>query len=450
MAILGLGVLLAVVAARRYGFWGNPVTAFLGSWVPMGAILATGWLDHGLRPAFLWIVASSTAAFLAGCLASAFPRPIRARRGELTPVPLDHRRFRLLLWGTGLVALVGFLGFVAAVKLQIGWGGLFHRQLDLRAAMGRGTFGDPTKLLQYATILFPVLVVIGNEAGVQLGGGWWVGAFLAVVSNLFSTGRTKVVWVLMWLGFCLILSREGRERGRLWVVALLMLLSSLVVFSGMEAWQGKKTPVKALAQFAADVPETFQSLGSEFYYLGTNLPYLQEVLGDPASSPLPLSNLLLPYVKTLGYVLPGLPVPEEILEARHLPFPANTGTWLVQFALDAGVAGVLVFPFLIGLLAGWLVTNPAWGDADPYRLYFGGLMLFLIWIGFIGNKFLSTPTWLFTGFGLIALPWVRRHPPVAPAGTDPQTAGTDPQTTGTATGRPPTDPSATRETPPGR
>ncbi len=433
LAVLGLGTLLAVAAARQYGFWGNPVSAFLGSWLPMGAVLATGWLDHGLRPVFLWVVACSTAAFLAGCLASAFPRPAGVRPEEVPPVALDHRRFRLLLWGTGLAALAGFLGFVAAVRLQVGWGGLFHRQLALRAAMGQGLFADPTKLLQYATILFPVLVVIGHEAGVPLGAGRWAGAVLAAASNLFSTGRTKVVWVLMWLGFCLILSREGRERGRLWLVALLMLFSSLAVFGGMEAWQGKKTPDKALAQFAADVPEALQWLGSEFYYLGTNLPYLQEIVAEPASGPLPFSNLLLPYVKTLGYAFPGLPVPEEILEVRQLPFPANTGTWLVQFALDAGVTGVLVFPFLIGLLAGWLVTNPAWGDTDPFRLYFGGLMLFLIWIGFIGNKFLSTPTWLFTGFGLLALPWVRRHPAV-PAG---ERAGRPPVAASPARGKPP-------------
>lgn len=444
LSVLGSGLVVFLLAGWRYQVLGNPVSAFLWSWVPMGIVLATGWVTfHTLQPTFLGLLASSMSAFLVGSLAGAHPRP-PAHGPE--PVPVDPHRFRLLLWGTAITGLIGFIGFVLAVRLQVGWAGLTTRPQDLRYAMGTDRFADPTKLLQYATMLLPVLVVIGREAGVRLGRGWGVGALLAVFSNLFSTGRTRVVWIVMWSGFCLILSRERQTPRRVWGVVALMMVCTLGVFAVMDVWLGKSFPTPEQSRWAPDMPESLLGLANVFYYLGTNIPYLQEVLGGPAPEPPWFSHLLLPYYKALGYLITGVPAPAEILDSYALPRLANTGTWLVQFALDAGVAGVLVFPFLIGLLAGWLVTNPAWGDADPFRLYFGGLMLFLIWIGFIGNKFLSTPTWLFTGFGLIALPWVRRHPAVATAGPDPETAGMP----GTAAGPPPTEPRPARETPPGR
>lgn len=410
LAVLGAGLFVAAGAAHRFGVVGNPVTAFLASWVPMGIVLATGWMTfHPLQPGFIVVLASSIAAFLAGTFALARPRPRPHPRNPLPgpPTGVDPGRFRLLLWGTALIGLASFLGFVAAVRVQLGWGALFQRPQDLRWAMGAGTFTDPTKLPHYATMLLPVLVVIGREAGVALGRGWWVGALLALGSNLFSTGRTKIVWVAVWMAFCLILSRERREPRRVWGVAAATMAFGLLAFWGMGAWLGKGFPVHEHGKWMPEMPEEFLGLGSVFFYLGTNLPYLQEVLGVGSPEPPLFSNLLLPSYKVLSVFLPGVPVPSEILETCFLPYPANTGTWLVQFAFDAGVVGVLVFPFLVGGLAAWLVTNPAWPEADPRRLYFGGLALAIIWLGFIGNKLPSTPTWLFVGFGLVCLPMVR-------------------------------------------
>lgn len=406
LTVLGIGAVIGTMSAAWFGFWGNPVTAFLGSWVPMGIVLAMGWMTfHSLQPDFLFIVASATAAFLFGALAGARPRP------AVPPaVRIDACRFLQVLRGTALVGLVGFLGFVAAVVWQVGWGGLLQRPHELRLAMNTEEFSDPTKLLHYATMLIPVLVVIGREAGICLGAQWsWV-AGLALVSNLVSTGRTRIIWTAMWCGFCLLLARERRSPRLVWKVATVGSLFALTAFWLIGAWLGKGFPVHEQGKWMPEMPEPLVGLATVFFYLGVNLPYLQEALALAEPAPPPLNHLLLPYYKTISFILAGVPVPSEILELHPLPYPANTGTWLVQFAFDAGVAGVLVFPCLVGLLGGWLVTNPRWGDADPFRLFFGGLLLTVIWLGFIGNKLLSTPTWLFVGFGLTVLPWVRGVP----------------------------------------
>ncbi|MBF0502403.1 MAG: oligosaccharide repeat unit polymerase [Candidatus Riflebacteria bacterium] len=414
IGVAAIGVFLSRIAS---GLWLNPFTVFVSSWLPMLLVNISGWVTFNpLDNGFLLLAGSSIVAFFLGCISgsskslfssdlSTFPKPANT----MTVHPL---RFLRLLHITGVIALTGFLGFTAAAIWQIGWRGLLLNPGVLRTAMALDTFVDPLKMLNYANLVFPVLVVIGHVTQGGLSRRWWLLAAFSAATNVLSTGRTKVFWVGLWMLFTFLISRHRLSTRRIILFPIIIGIILMITFSGMAVWIGKVFSPQEISLYASESPEIFTPTISYFYYLGTNLPYLQEVVAEGMTTELPLGNSLLPFYKTLALLPfdPPLPVPSEILEFKPLPRIANTGTWLVQWYRDFGLSGLVLMPFLVGLVISRFISRDYLPANDPLRLYLGGLLLYFVWAGFQGNKFISTPTWIFVLLGCPAMIWIRIRP----------------------------------------
>lgn len=378
------------------------MTVFLASWTPMAMILAAGWVAfHQFEGWFLYLVGSSVGSFCVGsCLF------YRRASSDAAPILVDHDRFERLLHVTFAIAAAGFAGYLVAGIVQVGWRGVFLHPEVLRSAMTQGTFSDPLKMLNYANIVFPVLVIIGAESMGKMPRVWWLLAVFCALTTLLSTGRTKVVWVLVWSASTILLSRERTPLRKTLPVAGLALFLSLAVFGFMAVWMRKYFSLPLTFRFAPDLPESMGWLLNPLFYIAGGLPYFQEAISGLDGESFCMGNLLLPYWKLFGFLGSEMPLSSELLPVLETPLPANVGTWLIQFYLDLGIPGTVVLPFVIGACVSWILTRPTWPLNHPMRLYFGGLLLYVIWMGFMVNKLISTPTWLFLLLGYPALRWV--------------------------------------------
>lgn len=406
-------IFVLAISISFYNSLFNPIFIYVFAWAPLFFVNFSEWLKfHELSGEFLFLIFSSSLSFVCGCF-SGYKLGLAQNNSQciVQNYKLDSVKYRKYLILLSIISIISIIIFLISVAVQFDLEKLLFSPSTIRLAMSKKEFIDPSKFLQYTNIVLPTLIFIGLKHNVIISRKWFVIALLALLSNFLFTGRTRILWSLNWLAFTYIIHDEVTNNNKSYkkytLYVILLILFNIISFMAIAWWLNKHLPNNPKSieykAFTVEIPEFIIPIASVIYYLGVNLPYMQNIIEEQqtTNNDLLLGNILLPYYKTLQLINSNITTPTEILEFKNVGLQSNTGTWLVQWWYDMNIYGILFFPFLIGLITNYLYAKIKLLCANPFILYFLGLLYTLIWFGFIGNKFLSSPTWIFVLLGIL-------------------------------------------------
>src|SRR5258708_35937661 len=112
-----------------------------------------------------------------------------------------------------------------------------------------------------------------------------------------------------------------------------------------------------------------------------------------------------PAFKVLRLIDPSLKVPLIVADPVAIPSEFNTFTWLHQFYIVFGVAGVFVGPFGVAFLSG-LVYYHMLGTTAFYSLYAIALISFGLTLSFLVYHLTPGPAWYLLAVGFPSAAYV--------------------------------------------
>ena len=91
-----------------------------------------------------------------------------------------------------------------------------------------------------------------------------------------------------------------------------------------------------------------------------------------------------PIFKLLNLVDPTIEPPLIVAEFVSIPIEANTFTWLRQFYDDFGIVGVLIGPWVVGVVSSAVYFRML-RTREFYSTYVNGLFSFCLLLSIFGN-----------------------------------------------------------------
>ncbi len=304
----------------------------------------------------------------------------------------------------------GFAMYIYAVAREFGLLDALRDPGILRTQSSRvaSAFAVPFRLGYFLGPLVVVSVLFPQVSGIRRSAGARLGILIVTVVALgLSFGRTLLLVAILWSVALALLARGGWHKG----ASLRNIGFGLVVAVGAFQLIGSATGKtgRSDSRIQAYVHPSLErnEFTSAVVYLTGAIPALSELLSDSAATvgrpdggrdeewrP-PALYLLLPLWKLLGLAAGG----EEVASFVFVPIPFNVFTWLEPYYRDFGPIGVLVCPFLLGLVVahllmrGWAASGSGWrARSAGYRMLGALLLALTAWAPFV-NKFVSTFTW---------------------------------------------------------
>lgn len=244
---------------------------------------------------------------------------------------------------------------------------------------------------------------------------------VVLLAQAASLQRTNI-FVSVFLAFAVFVYRRRLSRMKVKEMAIagtLVLSICVVAFFGIAIAIGKTSSgVSGSAQYFA--PSIRGSEVSQALYYGSSgvigfgllsqsndrrwpPPYTGEslLLGD--FNPQTWGAATFPFVLK---AIPGARPFPEVEPFTETPLLTNAYTWLSPWYRDFRLPGLVVFPFLVALLAGYAAFQSA--KSEAWSFLAGLLTSSIIWAPFT-NRFLSTMTVELFGIGLLLLYLERRR-----------------------------------------
>jgi oligosaccharide repeat unit polymerase len=391
LLVLGLVVLTAAIRAIVPDV-PSPVLFHNAAWGTALAIYGLGWIKFIDVPNSAWLLI--VAAIVAFNIGSLIPATLVKRAApdsslvERRPIP-----------GATVVLPVLFaLGvalYLQAVASQFGLDALLSNAASVRSLQGSNDFIASFPL--YGRLLYQlgplVFVLYANPAlsGIRVSRPTRALVLvLTVIALGLSLARTLLFVTFAWQIAVLYLypKQPGPLRVRWWgrLRLTVIVIAALLAFQVIAGATGKTSSTDPRIQPYVSGPVRGSSATSIFVYGSGGIPAFGNLqAGRPEGGWTYGASTLLPVFKTFG-----LPAPPEVSPFTKVPFPYNAYTWLEPYYRDFGPAGVVVLPFLMGLLIAGLCANAL---RSSRLLLIAGLMLGLVlWAPFV-NKFISNFTW---------------------------------------------------------
>jgi oligosaccharide repeat unit polymerase len=404
MFVIGLVLAFASVAytKRLWGCWFNPMALFLAMWSSLFAIYSLDLLPYyELQFRTYVVLLASGICFCAGCGAASLcflRNRVRQPTGRLrTQINLAKlRRLTYALYFAGVMLLVGFL---FAVQSRFSLLQIINEPWHLRAALPEGEFGW---YLRFFYFTMPAAVLAFLHLRFSRTHKWTMHLIVwsSLAFGVATTGRTAVVWLLMWLAcaYVFLAEREGKELRALGVVALSS-VSAFLIFNVFGNWVGR-TYENSPFTTTKNVSDTFSFVVVPYYYFTSNLPAFQNLIVEPPEWALG-SHTFLPLLKVIGSAV-DVQAPAEVSEFTSTPYLANTYTYLAPYYEDFGLFGVFAFPALLGFLVGYMFFEMRFRGMNLTLLFTNSLLATVIIFSVAVNRLISSPTWWFLALAPIA------------------------------------------------
>jgi hypothetical protein len=388
------------VSGRRY----TPLSLFATAWLGPLALYHLRLVDYApMQPKGALLLYGSYCTFVLGYLLVVLPyrRAFHAAGearllADLRAAPLTAIAVVLSLAGAvatlvqtrAVLREFGPLGFVLAPLavreefVRVGWGTLFECNLLVPAilVLRHQVLGRRDRLT----------VILGVVAGVGL--------------VLADQKQTVVKAGVIAGGAATLL--EGRVRLRHLAVGALLLLGFFVGYARLTSPYYSGDHRFYVRDGHIHLPRALAPLGNPYHYVTSPFANFQVLVEDHDVRRHGLQTL-----RPLRYLWLRLQGTRDI-ETHHgrfyyAPLYGNTHTWLRQPYEDFGMAGVLGFPALVGLLCGWIFAEAALrGRVAVIPAY--GVLGWCLFISFFSNHWVYFGTWVLAAIALLvgaAMAW---------------------------------------------
>ena len=408
---------LTVLVARRSQARGDGVLTALSLfglvWGLALVLFAVPLVEYTTTPAKVWLmVYGSIATFVGGALLAErryrnLPHADQSERQRPDP-----RRLRIAWILFAILGLIGFVAYVHAVDVTIGWQAIFNdpqeaRIIQTTSPLFQDTYG-PWKLLTYCNQIAFILWTLGLREK-AFSGRWRPVMFLGILSLapfIFTGDRTLMIAALIWAGAFQLLYLPPLKPARLlggFAVAAVLLT---VLFSVLGERVGKT--VDGQPQIVETLTtRSFDPLVLPFVYATGNIPAFGGLVDDPIR-PDTYGQLAFSSATKLlhGFGLWGQPA--EMVGAFYaIPFQTfNNYSWLGIFYSDFGVVGVLLLPFIFAFLTTAVVLR-AIRRRTLLSVWVASLLLYCVSFTFDGYKFFDTLVSEYLLAGLVIVPLIR-------------------------------------------
>jgi hypothetical protein len=309
-------------------------------------------------------------------------------------------RFRGVDHVLPVLYLVGLVAYLHTVANAFGLSSLVYGAQEVRS---NTTIDEFPLVLRLGYFLGPILIVgylLPGVSGTRLSRANRFAAIVLVSLGLASSlSRTLMFVSLVWAGTLLLLSKKAdvlrmvmSRRG------IALFVAALVAFQGLAFVTGKTGREDPRLQPYVSSALQGSALTSAVTYLSGGPAAFSALCCDTA--PIVKSELgrlegdgavvarytLLPLWKTLGQAASGT----EVASSALVPFPHNAFTWIEPYYRDFGEVGVIVFPFMIGVIIASLARQVV--RKPRYLPLLSLLVAITAWAPFV-NKFISSFTW---------------------------------------------------------
>lgn len=417
---LGVGCLLlaiAVFTALKSQRRGDGALSTLGLftlvWGCALVLFAVPLIDYSTTSAKVWLmVYGSIATFILGSLLAQRRLRSMPKVAEEQRQRPDPKRLRLAWLMFALVGLLGFIAYVHAVDVTVGWRKIFDDPELVRSIQTTSlTFSDaygPWKLLIYGNQVAVVLWALGLRER-AFSGRWLPVRFLGVLSFapfLFTGERNLMIVAIIWAAMFQLLYAPPARLRRLVSGLAVAAVGLLIIFSVLGDRVGKS--LEGNPEIASELTtRSFDSLALPYLYATGNIPALGGLIEDPIR---PETNGELTF-SSVFKLLHGLGLwgqPEEMVGAFYpIPFETfNNFSWLNVFYSDFGLVGILLLPFLFAYITSVVVTR-AVRRRTLLSIWTGSILLYCVSYTFDGYKFFDTIVTEFLLLGLVVVPFIR-------------------------------------------
>ncbi|MEJ5261982.1 MAG: O-antigen polymerase [Ignavibacterium sp.] len=134
---------------------------------------------------------------------------------------------------------------------------------------------------------------------------------------------------------------------------ILLLAVVLTAASIVRSSRGVKENIRGTSPVLKQLEDSFIFTPSVYFYLSSDLGVLDQYLRKDIES----ANFGENSLRGVYYLLSKLKLVDEpsfFQKGYFIPYWSNTGTWIRELHADFGFTGVIILPFIIGLLSTWL------------------------------------------------------------------------------------------------
>jgi oligosaccharide repeat unit polymerase len=388
IAVLAAGALGVWMSRRLFGSWFNHVAVYTCIWSVSLATMHLNLIEYYPLSFETWvIIVAGWASFVLGAgvvVAARFATgsaPVTAV--NLHPAKPDElRTLRNLLWLLSLISAVVviqhwivLLGQFGSIGRVLVWGNLVYSSriekgipgaipyfdsLAIAACLFGGLYMALTGKMRTVAIL-PFVIVFVNEIA-AMGRAKLVMAGALYVSG-YAFGRFRAGGALV------VTTRARMKRLALVGVTLAMLIA------GAEFVRSTRGTTE---QFVGGTSQLYRLGGSAvltpsvYMYASSQTAVLNQYLKGPGEASEWGANTFAPLHRVLAKL--GFDIRTEVYQQFYVtPVYTNTGTYLRELHADFGIPGVLIGPFLLGLL-----TSIVW-----FRLRGGFRYTTLVVLGYL-------------------------------------------------------------------
>jgi oligosaccharide repeat unit polymerase len=348
LAVLALTVMMQWLSAGLP----NVVVFHNMAWTVALVCFGSGWITFSSVPASAWVlIAGSILAFNVGALL-----PAVAARGRRAGSMIERTRVAGATIVLPCLFLIGFLFYLRAVSSQVGLEALISDPQSVRAAQGSAAFVTAFPL--YGRLLYflgpLVLVLYANPALSGIRASRLVRFTVlgtTVAALALSESRTLLFVVFGWQAALMFLRPRAKlslAQRRRWIFRLVLLaILALGAFQLIASVTGKTYSADRRFQPHVHGPLKNSPATGFVLYVAGGIPAFGNLQRATPESGWSNGTSTL---STLFKAVPLAHVPPEVSPNTNIPFPFNVYTWLETFYRDFGPAGVIAFPFGMGLM----------------------------------------------------------------------------------------------------
>jgi oligosaccharide repeat unit polymerase len=403
-----LAALAVWTSNRCFAHLVSPFSVYYGAWFASLALYGAGWIAYTPVRASTWmLIALSLVAFGTGWSIPYLAWDARCVRGsvELGRGISEARLYRAIRFCFVLGA-IGLATFLYSVHSTLGLAAYVEAPHEIRQAMAAG--GEVSEGIKPFNWLNVSNVVLASLYLFALGGRRrlkvWSMLGFSVAAVLLMEDRTRFFYATLWAGFMLSYSMKLQMKK---IIAGLGIVAAILLaqFIAVAAWLGKVAENSPVLMESAHAGSATLALLPPYMYATSSFPALQAYL-DSAPRATHGAMTFYPVFKLLKLVDPTLESPAIVADFVSIPFEANTFTWLHQFYTDFGVAGVLMGPLLVGLLASALYFHML-RTRNFYSTYATALLCFCLTLSIMVNHLTQGPAWFFLASGAVIAFYIR-------------------------------------------
>ena len=347
-----IGVVAAAyfVSRKRFADVFTPLFIYVLAWCSSLILFNLRLVNYDeLEAKTIWIIAASMVAFVGGCVSAGSVRRPWARTLEMALPPLE-RAIKLLI----CISLTGLVFFALRMAATFGVYAYFTDPTEIRLNyedLGRIGWLALLLLASFPAFLCSLLHYLASK---QIRWFTAVGLCLPIVQGFLTMSRNVLAIPVATGLFAWVYFRGWRALSWRLLVRLALVLGVVAFyFVAVGAWYGKLVTSETSSYNLKDFSVTSQvalEFVDPYIYATAEAPTLQAAMPD-VHVQLWGTRTFFPIARLLYAV--GLLVerPENAsLQFYFVPIPSNVCTYLFSFYEDFGVAGMILCPFLLGLL----------------------------------------------------------------------------------------------------